>query len=82
MQSAQLAQCAGTRDRPALRRPNPPNTTGKDAMSLTEAGLGGLNLQKVTDALPNAIVVSLSELSSADGIHRPNLVVGTSRNAM
>ena len=37
MQSAQLAQCAGTRDQPALRRPNPPNTKAKDAVSLTEA---------------------------------------------
>ena len=40
------------------------------------------NLQQDTDALPNAITVSLSELSSADGIHRANLAVGTSRSAM
>ena len=41
---------------------------------------GGLNLQEVADALP--IIVSLSEFSSVDGIHRANLVVGASRSAM
>ena len=65
LQSAQLAQYAGTLMRPSLR-PNPPNDNDRRCcVSYFPKGLAWVNWQNLAQELPQSLVMRLSELRNA-----------------